>query len=276
MKLLCLLGCFFLAICTKGQELYVYSEPASNMPAHSIGVKVTGNFMGPQPWHDRAMQRYNPEIMFGLNKRWMLHTGLTFGDMHTSNFAWESIYLYTKYRFLSKDDIHKHFRMAAFFDASYSRVPFHNDEVSILGDKSGLQVGIIATQLWNKFALSGTVGHTQVLDPSRNDKVIYVPSRIYQSINYSLSAGYLLLPKEYTDYKQLNVNIYTEMLAQQSLDRSAYYVDLAPALQFIFNSNTKLNIGYRFQMGGNMQRMAENSWLISLERTFLNALKKRK
>jgi hypothetical protein len=51
---------------------------------------------------------------------------------------------------------------------------------------------------------------------------------------------------------------------------------MAPALQFIFNSNAKLNVGYRFQLAGNMNRMANNSWLVSFERTFLNALKQRK
>ncbi|HEY6502787.1 MAG TPA: hypothetical protein VIZ28_02320 [Chitinophagaceae bacterium] len=260
----------------KGQELYVFTEPASNMPAKSISVKLTGMFMGPQEWNDRPMQRYMPEVMFGINKNWMLHAGTTFGNMHTSNFAWESVYTYVKYRFLSNDDIHSHFRMAAFADASYTRAPFHNDEITLQGDKSGVQVGVIATQLWHKLAVSATISHTQVLDKSRGDKnTIYIPSRVYQAMNYSLSAGLLLLPKEYTDYKQTNLNIYTEVLAQQSLDhdRKVYYVDLAPAIQLIFNSNTKLNLGYRFQLGGDMQRMAKTSWLISLERTFLNALK---
>ena len=247
------------------------------MPAHSLSIRLSANYVGPQAWNNRAMQRYTPEVMFGLNKNWMLHVGGTFSDMHTSKFRWESVYVYGKYRFISNDELHKHFRMAVFADAAYSRSPFHNDEVSLQGDKSGIQLGLIATQLWHKLALSGTVSHTQVLDKSRNDKnVIYVPSRIYQAMNYSLSAGYLLLPREYTDYKQLNVNIYTELLAQQTLDRKTYYVDLAPALQFIFGSNAKLNVGYRFQLDGNMQRMAESSWLISFERTFLNVLKKRK
>ena len=213
--------------------------------------------------------------MFGISKKWMMHIGTTFGNMHTANFGWESIFLYNKYRFLSKDDIHKHFRMAAFMEASYTRSPFHQDEVNLEGDRSGIQVGVIATQLWNKLALSATIDNAQVLDKSRNSEtVIYVPSRIYQVMDYSLSAGYLVLPREYTDYKQTNLNIYTEFLAQQSLDRKAYYIDMAPALQLIFNSNTKLNIGYRFQLSGTMQRMATESWLISIERTFLNALKK--
>lgn len=276
MKQVFILVCFISAFKARSQELYVFSEPASNMPSRSIGVRLSGMFMGPQVWHTRPMQRYMPEVMFGINKNWMLHAGATVADMHTSNLAWESVYVYGKYRFLSKDEVHEHFRMALFADASYSRVPFHNDEVSLQGDKSGVQLGVIATQLWHKLALSATVSHTQVLNKSRNDKVIiYVPSRVYQVMNYSLSAGYLLIPKEYTDYKQLNVNLYTEVLAQQSLDRKAFYIDLAPAVQLIFNSNTKLNVGYRFELDGTMQRMAVSSWLVSLERTFLNALKKK-
>jgi hypothetical protein len=258
------------------QELYVYTEPASNMPARSISTRLTANYISRQEPYNRVMQRYTPEVMFGINKNWMVHIGATFADMHTSNFRWESVYLYGKYRFLSWDELHSHFRMAVFAEGAYSRSPFHFDELSFQGDKSGVQFGLIATQLWHKLAVSATVSHLQSLDGSRNDKTLYIPSRIYQAMNYSLSAGYLLLPFQYTDYRQTNLNLYTELLVQQSLDRKAYYADLAPAVQLIFNSNTKLNLGYRFQLGSDMQRMATNSWLISVERTFLNALKKKK
>ena len=276
MKKIIILFMFFCAVAARGQELYIYSEPASNIPARSVSAKLSANYITKQVPDNRFMQRYTPEIMFGLNKNWMLRVGGSFADMRTKNFRWESVNVYGKYRFLSKDELHSHFRMAAFADASYTRSPFHFDEVSLQGDKSGIQFGLIATQLWNKLALSGTVSHTQVLDDSRNNKVLYIPSRIYQVMNYSLSAGYLVLPFQYTDYKQTNLNVYTEVLAQQSLDRKAYYVDLAPAVQLIFNSNAKLNLGYRFQLNGDMQRMARNSWLISFERTLLNALKKKK
>ncbi|MGZ5222223.1 MAG: hypothetical protein ACXWWD_07535 [Chitinophagaceae bacterium] len=272
--LMILVFCSYLA---KAQELYVYTEPASNMPARSVSAKLTANYIGRQATESRFMQRYTPELMFGINKKWMVHVGSTFADMHTKKFRWESVYLYGKYRFLSNDELHSHFRLAAFADIAYTRSPFHFDEVSLQGDKSGVQLGLIATQLWNKLAVSGTVSHTQVLHKSRDSKTdIYIPSRIYQVMNYSLSAGYLVLPFQYTDYKQTNLNIYTEVLAQQSLDRKAYFVDLAPAVQLIFNSNAKLNLGYRFQLNGDMLRMSENSWLISFERTFLNALRKKK
>lgn len=257
----------------RAQELYVFTEPASNMPANSIGAKLTGNFVNDDSMYGRLGQRYMPEIMFGISKKFMVHLSGTFSNMHTKNFKAESWAVYAKYRFLSKDDIHKHFRMAAFVDFSGTSAAFHYDEISLKGDKTGIEGGIIATQLWNKLAVSATLSNTQLLDDSRFYKdVIFLPERNFQSMNYSVSAGYLLLPREYTDYKQLNLNLYLELLAQQALDVKTHYIDLAPAVQIIFNSNAKLNLGHRFQLDGNMERMARGSWLISFERTFLNAL----
>ena len=258
-----------------GQELFVFTEPASNMPARSISTRMTGSFTNKnQSAGNRSMQRYNPEVMMGLNRKWMLHAGATFADMHTPDLRWESVYTYIKYRFLSIDDVHKHFRMAAFADAAYTRSPFEMDEVNLQGDKSGIAIGLIATQLVNKLAVSATVSHTQGLDASRNDKILYTPARIYQAVNYALSTGYLLFPRNYTDYKQLNMNLYVELLGQQTLDRKTNYLDLAPAVQFIFNSNSKINIGYRFQVTGNMERVSRQSLLLTFERTFLNAFRK--
>jgi hypothetical protein len=64
-----------------------------------------------------------------------------------------------------------------------------------------------------------------------------------------------------------------EILGQRSLDRKLYFIDLAPAVQLIFNSSSKLNLGYRFQVSGNMSRMSNNSFLLSYEWVFLNAFK---
>lgn len=257
------------------QELYVFTEPASNMPAHSVSLKLTDHFVTNDNIYKRFSHRLMPQVMFGFSKKLMVHVGMTMGNMHTSDFKYESFNLYAKYRFLSNDDIHKHFRMAVFAEGSRTNAPFHYDEITLMGDKSGIGFGLIATQLWHKLAVSATVSHTQVLDPSRDNAVIYVPERAYESMNYDLSAGLLLFPREYTNYKQLNINLYTELLAEQAIDIGKHCVDLAPAVQFIFNSNTKLNIGYRFQLSGTMRRMSNESWQISLERTFLNALKKK-
>lgn len=276
MKKLFILLLLFTAFRMSGQELYVFSEPASNVPAHSLSVKLTNHFVTSDKIYGRFSNRLMPQVYLGVSKKFMVAAGGTFANMHTPNFRYESVNLYAKYRFLSKDELHKHFRMAVFAEASSTRAPFHYDEITLMGDKSGVELGVIATQLWHKLALSGTVAHTQVLHESRTNKVLYIPARNYQSINYAISAGYLVLPKEYKDYRQTNLNLYAELLAQQTLDRSTYFVDLATAMQLIFNSNAKLNLGYRVQLGGNMQRMTSNSWLISFERTFLGALKKKK
>lgn len=260
---------------TGAQELYVYSEPASSLPARSLSIKIKDHFVTTDNIYGRFSNRLMPQLFVGLHKNLMLRAGISLANMHTPDTRYESFNLYAKYRFVSRDDLHRHFRMAAYAEFSKTRIPFHYDEITLMGDKGGVEAGIIATQLWHKFALSGSVGHTQVLHKSRTDNVIYVPERGYQSLNYSLSGGLLVFPKEYRDYKQTNLNLYLEIMGQQLLDKEAGFTDLAPAIQLIFGSNTKLNMGYRFQLSGSMQRMATQSWLISMERTFLNALRKK-
>ena len=276
MRYLILTGLLSLLI-VKGhsQELYVFSEPASNIPAHSLSAKLKSHFVTRDNIYGRFSNRLMPQLFFGLHKNLMLRAGISVANMHTPDTRFESYNLYAKYRIISADDIHRHFRLSAYTEFSKTRIPFHYDEITLMGDKGGVEAGLVATQLWHKFALSGTLGHTQVLHKSRKDNVIYIPERGYQSLNYSLSGGLLILPKEYTDYKQTNLNLYLEIIGQQLLDKKAGFIDLAPAVQLIFGSTTKLNMGYRFQLNGSMQRMASQSWLISLGRTFLNAFKKK-
>jgi len=257
------------------QELFVNSEPASTFPARSLGIKVLTNYIPYDKVFDRAAERYLASVMIGIARNFSLSAGVGFSNMHTSNFERESFSLFCKYRFLSQDDVHKHFRMAAFLDASYSYAPFHNDEVELTGDKSGISVGLIATKLLNKVALSASVSHTQILDSSRFNKTVYVPTRIYQALNYSISSGYLLISREYKNFNQLNVNLYMELLFQQTLTQHKYYMDIAPAVQFIINSNLKLNISYRKELSGNMNRISDYRWLFGVERNFLNAWKKK-
>lgn len=262
----------FSGLYSASQELYVFTEPASNMPAHSLSAKLSSKFLTGRH-SQRTEQRIMPEIMFGFNKNWMLHIATSFSDMYTSNIRWESVRAYAKYRFLSLDEVHSHFRMAAFAQASYSRNRWFYDELALEGDQPGMQAGIVATQLLHKLAISGTAS---MLGIFKNDASKGFPDQAYSrhAFDYTLSAGYLLLPRKYSSYKQTNLNIYCELLGQRSTDLNKFFVDLAPALQLIFNSNSKLNIGYRFQLEGNMHRMAEKSWLISFEYLFLDALKK--
>lgn len=258
------------------QELYVYSEPASNMPSNSISAKLSGMFADDNH-STRVLQRYTPEIMLGISKKWMVHGSVTFSNMHQNKFIFESSRLYAKWRFLSHDDVHKHFRMAAFGAVSYSRNHPNFNEINLSGDQSGAQIGLIATQLWNKLAVSGSASLDEVLHKYRWDDA-HRDLHAFEAVKYSLSAGYLLFPLEYKDYNQTNLNLYLELLGGTNIDwpQEKYYIDLAPAIQFIFNSTDKLNFGYRYQIAGDIFRMANKSFMISYEHIFLNVRKKKK
>lgn len=276
MKHLFVVFFFVLSFASSSQELFPYTEPASNMPSRSISLK-TSSFFQQDAYSGRTMQRHMPEVMFGLNKAWMVHLGTNFSNMHQSSLIWEGARLYAKYRFLSNDDVHKHFRMAVFGAAAYTRNRLDHNEINILmGEQSGVQGGIIATQLVNRFALSATGSWSEVLNNERWQKDA-IGRYAVRSVNYTLSAGYLLLPFEYKDYNQTNVNLYVEMLGSRNVDfpPEKYYVDLAPAVQAIFNSTAKLNLGYRFQLSSDIHRLSKNSWMISFEYIFLNALKRK-
>ncbi len=272
-----LMGLIFLSVLhMHAQELYPYTEPASNMPAKSMSLKMTTMFE--KGVHsNKLLQRHTPEMMLGLNKAWMVHVAASFSDMHEEKFIFESARLYAKYRFLSIDGVHKHFRMAGFGAASYSRNHLDHNEINLMGDQSGGQVGLIATQLWNKLAVSATGSWNEVLKKERWSK-LNPEQYAFTALNYSLSAGYLLFPLEYKNYDQTNVNLYAELLGSNNINwtEDRYYLDLAPSLQFIFKSTSKLNLGYRFQLNGDIYRLSNNSFMISYEHTFLNALRKNK
>ncbi len=259
----------------RSQELFVFTDAASGLATRSVNLRLSEHYMPFDRVYDRPGRRLMLEAGVGLSKKWMLSIGGSVSDMHTFKTKPEAVFAETKFRFFSHDDVHRHFRMAAFFRGSYTKSPFHYDEFTVMGDKSGIEGGVIGTQLWNRFALSSTISHVQLLDASRFSSTIYLPKRLYQAMTYSLSTGYLLLPRTYTSYKQVNINLYTEFLAQQSLDLPRCYVDAAPAVQFIFFSDTRLNVGYRFQLTGTSQRMSKASWLFSLERSFLNVWKRK-
>jgi hypothetical protein len=260
------------------QELYVFSDPASNVPAKSLSLKYNGKFMMEnRPSSKVLLSRHMAEASIGLNKKLMFRPVFTFSNMYgRGDMRWESAGIYAKYRFLSSDAIHRHFRAAAYIKGLYSANSLRYEELTGDGDQSVVQAGLIFTQLVNKLAVSTTIGWTEVINQERWLK--YDGPRLfgYRSLNYSLSSGYLLFPRTYKSYEQTNFNFYLELIGSNAIDRKAYFVDLAPAMQLIVNSNTKINLGYRFQLSGNSFRMASAapSFSFSVERTFFNTFRK--
>jgi hypothetical protein len=256
---------------SNAQELYVFSNPASNIPARSLMLKAMGKSM--VSYHNLEREyRISPEVQVGLHKNLMVAGGVSFSDMFFQNQQqFESFRFYGKYRFLSKDDIHRHFRMAVHGSYAWSNNPLVYQEMTMEGDNSGLQTGIIATGLINKLAVSGGVSYMILQGGARKINFGFPFSQ--QAMTYNLSAGYLLFPFTYKGYEQLNVNLYCELLGQKNTDLNTGFVDVAPAIQFIIASKMRINAGARFQINGNAHRMANEAIYISMEYNLLNIFK---
>lgn len=250
------------------QELFVYTEPASNMPAKSVGIRVS-NWLMNDKTEPSVNYQFIPEIMWGVNRNLMLHAEGFFNNRNAQGAG-----VYAKYRFFTEDAKNRHFRMAAYGRAAVNNGVIDQEAIETNGNNSGYELGLITTGLLYKQALSASVSYERALD-NRNDNKIPAAQEVH-AINYSLSAGRLILPKKYTSYGQTNFNIMLEMLGQNLTGSGKMFIDIAPAMQFIFNSQLRVDIGYRKQLYGNMIRTAPNGFMIRAEYLLFNVISSKK
>lgn len=247
------------------QELFVNTEPASNMATGAIGFRLTSLVL---PIEGRTALRLSPEVMFGVNRKLMLHLNLYGSDDYQRAFRPEGLSFYAKYRLLALDQAQQHFRIAAYTRVSAIRNPVSFQEINLQGDNSGIMGGLVITQLIHKLALSASADVTGATD---NFSAAWPTGMNRGQLGYTASAGYLLLPRTYTDYKQTNINLYLELLGKNGFRGGGSYIDLAPAIQFIFNSTTRIDFSYQRELSGTMSRLSTQTFLIRLEYNIFNA-----
>ena len=268
MKLPLIIAAFILSLSGKAQELYSLTEPASNMAARSIGFRIDNSIMD-ETNSTKTNYHLIPEIMIGVSKKLMIHGNAFFSNRNEKLRA-EGGSVYAKYRFLSNDALQRHFRMAVFARASYNNSDIHQEEINVYGHNTGFEAGVIATQLLRKVALSSGISVVKATDNGDNNKFIY-GSKNSKAVNYTFSVGKLMLPKEYKDYRQTNMNLMIEVLNQVNVSSGKYYIDVAPSVQMIFNSQSRVDIGYRKELSSTLLRTAPNGFFIRLEHNFFNA-----
>jgi hypothetical protein len=180
------------------------------------------------------------------------------------SYIFNGIDLYAKFRFLSIDGIKTHFRAAVYAEWSNVDVAHDEAEPNLMDDTKGYGGGLLMTYLKNHFAVSLTSGF--IIPGAYNGTYLAaigqpVPVTIQygRALNYNLSFGYLLFPRHYSDYKQVSVSLYAEFMGKSyesakvfqygaevpietDLLKAGNYVDVHPGLQFIFNSNTRLDL----------------------------------
>ena len=88
--------CLLALIDTEAQELYVFTEPASNMPSHSVSIKLNDRFVTNDNLNRGFSHRFMPELMVGFTKNLMVHLGFSLSNMHTPGLQYESLNFYAK------------------------------------------------------------------------------------------------------------------------------------------------------------------------------------
>jgi hypothetical protein len=269
MKILFLALTFVFANMAKGQELFVMTEPSSNMPAGAIGARVMNSFMAE---NDGALNYHiMPEIMWGASPKLMFHLQSYHSNRKTGGLKTEGGSVYAKYRFYSQDDLHKHFRMAFYGRYSKNNADIHQEEIETMGHNTGYELGFIATKLVNKVAISSTFSFEKALDNLPNYKFPTLQSN--NSSNYTLSVGKLMYPKVYKGLKQTNINVMCEFLGQALNQNGKSYLDIVPSVQFIIHSQARVDVAYRKELYSTMNRTASNGVILKMEYLFFNVTK---
>lgn len=251
------------------QELFVVTEPASNVPAESIGFKLGQSLMNEQY---KAGYNYHmmPEVTWGISKELMVRVAgfISNRNSESTDLKTEGGSLYAKYRFLSTDDMHSHFRMSAFGRYSFNNSDIHQEEIETMGHNSGFEAGIVATQLITKVAISTSISLERAMDNKPDNP--FPDSQSNTAFNYTLSFGKLMYPKHYSDFKQTNINLMVELVGQTLNENQRSFLDVVPSIQFIVNSQARIDLAYKQQLYSSMLRTAPNGVSLNLQYTFFN------
>ncbi len=257
----------------RAQELFIQTEPASNMPVGRFGVRATSDIWSE---NNRTISRFGTEIMYGVSKNLMVHLQ-AYGSNAIHNFEPETYGIYAKYRLYSDDDFKYHFRISAYGEVLGGKQ--HNTIPSFSFKGAGPMVasGLIFTLLENRLALSSTVGAAKSLKdifPTDGGSFTNITG-----INASLSAGYLVYPNTYTSYSDPNINIYAELLGYNSYfqlndgfdystNASGGELVLSFGPQLILNSVARFDLAYSLLLKSNFIEKRSNSLLLRFEYNF--------
>lgn len=264
-----LIAVLFVHYQTIAQELFVMTEPASNMPTGSIGFRTMNSFMFDKS--NKLNYHLMPEIMWGINQKWMVHLQSFQSNRATTGLKLEGGSFYAKYRFFSNDDVHKHFRLATYGRVSINRADIHQEEIETMGHNSGGEFGIVGTQLVNKLAISSSVSYEKATNNTSTNE--FPTTQSNNATNYTLSFGRLMYPKTYKNLNQTNINLMVEFLGQTLNQNGKSNLDVVPSIQFIIRSRARIDIAYRKELYSNMLRTAPNGFLIKFEYILFNVTK---
>jgi len=262
----------FLASASSAQELFINTEPASNMPRNSFGLRIGSESFSQG---NALKSRTDLELMYEETGN-LMTTAMIHASNYYGQYAFDNFGLYAKYRLYTDDGFKEHFRIAAFAHAAFGAQRNTFADVMLDGGNSGLNAGFIFTLLENHLALSSTLGAITFV-PTVNS----TPGVTFQQVeNYdcSLSAGYLIYPAQYASYTDLNFNFYAELLGKYiTYNKSesgiinaehGSVLDLAIGPQVIINSISRVDLSVRYRLISGVESFPTPSIFIRFEQMF--------
>ena len=254
-----------LSFSSYSQELYINTEPASLIPKGTKVVRLHYHSIflneDSEPGSQSSAKILIPQISYGISKNIMVSAAFQISNNPfdvSPNSGFNGFKLYSKQRILSTDKQKYHTRLSSFIKyANHGKwnspnYKFMKNNYDLDFQDSGLELGLIATQLIKKLAVSVTSGFG-VISNKTSDGTF--DDKNFNSWHNSISAGYLLFPRKYKSYKQTNFNIYLEYLTSSILSSqypsrySKFMSTLAPGVQFIIMSRSRLDFGYKIRKG---------------------------
>lgn len=265
---------FSMISASHSQELYIVSHPAANLAKNRIefrnNIMSYNNF---QYYHNSFAVNYG--LLGNLTLYNDVYYTLDKGYQFFGNYEFAA-----RYRFLDHDKKNFHLRAAyqtgmlipvnsqpiVSGQVEYElhpghKVQFYNfiNDITVPSidfhttDNYTIKNDIIVTNLIKKFSVTGEMGYN-----------INLPKNDFKFGNYfdwSLSFGYLLLPKVYKGYDDVNVNLYLENKAYY-FQKNKFLGDVIPnsggfrldsylGIQTIFFSSLMLEASYRIPVHSN-------------------------
>tara|TARA_B100000287_G_scaffold123597_1_gene115557 strand:- start:2614 stop:3462 length:849 start_codon:yes stop_codon:yes gene_type:complete len=267
MRIIFILLFLFNSIISNSQELYINTEPASLIPKGTKVVRLTNSniFLSGSNIMGSISNAFlvTPSLAYGLSKKIMVSGSFQFANKPFEqdmmpNFGFNGFKIYSKQRILSTDKEKYHTRLSSFIKFSYHEDKFMEDNIDLELQDTGFEFGLIGTQLINKLAISITSAFTRVsnidVKSTQGSTVKWQTTNLSTSKN-SISAGYLLFPRKYKSYKQTNFNLYLEYITNTILTKDfsnnyhKFSSTLAPGIQFILLSRSRLDFSYKIRTG---------------------------
>lgn len=267
------------------QELYIHSEPASPFPKGLLSVRYSM-----ESYQDESIRRHwhAVRILYGVTSNFYVIGSYSLSNHHpqkypSNPYAYfanhhsrgynpdyrlksEGFHLFSLYRIYSKDEPNGHIRIALTAEGSYVNSAHDEAEPHLLGDNSGYGGSVIVTKLIKKLALNLKAGFINPLDYNQPQEQIKFRSG---NSRYAIfSTGYLLYPKVYESYDDVNLNVYLEMVYKEydqaklyidkkyeNIDvfpflREGRYLEAKPGVQIILNSRTRIDLSAGFTVWG--------------------------